>query len=503
MNKRTRASRLGHPFRHWLAARLAMLFCLAWLLTVGPVAAAMTAPLVLGEAGKQTLGGHFSLYLDESGALDLAAVRRADSEGRFKPQHTAAINLGYVRGAGWLRVVLHNPSPIEETRWLKQSFPFQQSSILFLVHADGGVTRMDNGMQVPIAERALPNREILFPLRLEAGETATAYLRLSSNSQTKAHFTLWRPSAYVDANLRATALRYLVLGASLIVAVFSVMAWETRRRPGLLFGAAAAVLTIIFFYALDGLAMDWFPLGPELWPYQLRHLLVFLALACDIAFTSAFLDLPRYFPRLARALRGLALLALLLAAMFPWWLDKQEWLHFTIIFMVATLVGVALFTSWRGIPFARLYLLAWGSIWVGLIVRTLVDFGLLPLLPPEPDPILLGYVACTLTLSVALYLDIRKVRADAEATRYRFLQHQLDEKQRLTDAVAEKTRELREAKALAEEASRAKTTFLSEISHELRAPCTPCWVTRNYLTGRRAARCPASSPSSAAAARKS
>lgn len=461
-------ARTDGPWHGWLAAFLATL--LAFALPAPAGAAADASPIELGDAGRQELAGHYSLFCDATGAMDIAAIRRADGEGLFLAQRSRSANLGYVRGACWIRMLLSNPGRAERMRWLRLEFTMQHAATLFIAHGDSRVERMDNGVRVATAERDLPTRQILFPLRLAAGENARLYLRLSGNSLTKAHLTLWQPAAYIDAELRATALKYLALGASLIVTVFAVLAWETRRRPGLLLGAVANVLAIAILFIVDGMALDWLPASPELWPYRLRDLLIYLMLACDVVFTSAFLDLPRHAPRLARAMRWLALGALLLAARYPFSLGDQEPQHYTLLAYIAALVGVAVFSTWRGIPFARLYLLAWGLLWLGILLRSLVDFGALPQPPMDLDLILLGYIACALTLSLALYLDIHKLRADAEAAHYRLLRHQLDEKQRLAEAVEAQTRDLREAKQLAEEASRAKTTFLSEVSHELRAP---------------------------------
>lgn len=431
---------------------------------------AAVAPLVLDAAGGHPLGGHITVLRDAPGNLDIAAVRQAQAEGRFQLPRSTTPGLGYGPGAWWVYAVLINPGSGPETRWLEHSFPMQHSSVLYLVRADGQIQQMENGIRVPIEARPLPMRQILFPLELAAEESVAIYLRLSGLSLANANFTLWKPAAYVDASRRYLALKYLLMGASLIVVVFALLAWEARKRPGLLYGAAAGVLTVFLLFILDGLAMDWRPIGEELWPYRLRNLVALLTLACDAAFTVAFLDLYRHAPRLARAVNRLALLCVVLALAFTLYIDHPALFHGLLLAILAALLGVGIFAAWRRLPFGRLYLLAWGFVWVGVMLRSLIEFGLFPDLPLLPDLNLMGFAACSLTISIALYLDIRQVRASAETTHQHYLRFQVNEKERLAAAVEARTRELREAKALAEEISQAKTTFLSEVSHELRAP---------------------------------
>lgn len=446
----------------WLRAIFAWFWCAsAWA----------APPLVLNQAGGHALGGHISLYFDASGDLDLPAAQRAWANGRFQVPRSPAPGLGYPeQGAWWVHAVLFNPGKTRDTRWLEHAFPMQHSSILYLVREDGRVERMDNGARVPIQSRPLPTRQILFPLRLDAGEQVHLFLRLSGLSQSNANFTVWQPAAYVDHSRRYMAQKYLAIGASLIVVMFALLAWEARRRPGLLLGAAAGVLTIFFIFQLDGLAMDWFPVGEELWPYRLRNLVMFVTLACDAAFTGAFLDLTRHAPRLARLVNRLAWSCLALGILSMLYLGALFWFHVIILGIVLALVAVGVIAVRRRLPYSRLYLLAWGILWVSVVMRSLIEFGVLYWLPLMPDLITVGFIACSLVISVGLYLDIRSVRSSAESAHQHYLRFQVNEKERLAAAVEARTRELREAKAQAEEASLAKSTFLSEVSHELRSP---------------------------------
>ena len=124
----------------------------------------------------------------------------------------------------------------------------------------------------------------------------------------------------------------------------------------------------------------------------------------------------------------------------------------------------------EGARTARLYLVSWALLWVGVLTRMASGFGLLPLFSLANDMPVLAQLVSSLTLSYAVYQNIRGLMLRNEVAQRRRLRQQRSEGDRLRSAVEQRTRELHAAMALAEQASAAKSGFLSTMAHELRAP---------------------------------
>ncbi|MBL8491478.1 MAG: response regulator, partial [Rhodocyclaceae bacterium] len=369
----------------------------------------------------------------------------------------------------WVRFALTNPEPTPQFRWLRQQWVFQQSVVLFLRAPDGSTTRLANGAEVPLQDRPVRSRLLLFPVALEPGETREFYLRLSGRSATVAKFDLWRPEALLDEDGSETLVEFLASGGCLVVAACGIIAWHLRRRAFMLAVGAGHLMVIAVVILLDGYGAYRLPLDATLWQARALFSAAFLGLFFHAIFARGFLELPRRFPPMARLMTGISGICLAMSVLVLVAFDPRA-TAVVAVMALATMSAVAIRATPGGGATARAYLGAWGLLVGAVMLRALLLLGETPQLPNGNLLPLLGFVASVAVLTYALNLDIKAVRdAIRDAERQR-LADQEGDKERLAAAVAEQTRELREAMAKAEEASSAKSTFLSIVSHELRTP---------------------------------
>lgn len=443
------------------AASLSLLICpLVWAKPALP-------PLIVTNAENYSLDGHLSVFRDPKGGMDLPTIRQ--HEGDFQPSPGNDPAFGYHTGTIWLSFELVNPALSKRQLWLEQSWVFQEHVDLFLLDDAGNVTELRNGAAVRKEERPLPAKAILFPLDLPSGARIKAYLSLRGKASSTVKLKLWQPAAYADAGRQRMAFKYLALGSSFIVVVFSFIAWQARRKPLLLLGGLGELLILPNMMILDGFALGLLPAGAELWQTRASTLLAGLYFTCHTLFARAFFELQTLSPRLDRALLGVAI-AMLLLTLAASILIAPVVIILPILVIMALLTVVALGASRRKIPAAKAYLWSWGFLWLTVAFRLLQLLGWTPFIPAMPDVHVIGIVISGLALAQALFLDAKTMRTLAQDTQEALIRERAAENMRLENAVQAKTQELQEAKEHAEEGSRAKTTFLSMMSHELRAP---------------------------------
>jgi signal transduction histidine kinase len=446
-----------------------LLSVLALLVCCRLAGAASSAPLLLNEEGHQSPGQLLALLEDPEGTMDIEAVRVADLAGGFQTVAAEVPGLGHRPGAIWVRLAISNPMATPQERWLEFARPMHHSCILYRVAADGSVLRLDSGARVPVSQRPLASRNLLFPLSLAAGQVQTIYLRLESRTPTVVDLQLWQPIAYADRLGRFMALKYLGIGSSLILVVYSLLAWQARGKPAMMAAGVAQVLASLAVLVLDGFAADWVPADDAYWQTRLLSTAFFLAFGCHVVFAREFLRLPKRLPRLSRAMLVLAAGCAVVALGSLIWFQPQM-SGMTPIVLAATMMGVALLAMRHERALATTYLAAWGLLWGSLALRNATLLGWLPGLRFMNDLPTVAIAISAIAMSIALHLDIRSARLAGQFARDRLLKLQRNEQERLVSAVESRTRELREAKGRAEEASQAKSDFLSTISHELRTP---------------------------------
>ncbi len=443
------------------------LVVLAWLVAT----AASAQSLELSDAPRQVLAGHLAVLGDSTGNFDVAAVRREDDAGRFRSIPGGGFSLGFPEGAVWIRLSVSNPTAVAQERWLVLDNALLASVELHWQDGSGAATRMVSGATIPVERRPLASGQLLFPLALGAGQAATVYLRVSGPMAAASTMTIWQPVAYAEAEWRLMAFKVLVVvGAVMVVVLVSLFFWQHNKRLAFLSVGIAEVLFGAATFMVDGIAAGWLPASEQFWQGRVTGMLVLLGLFFHVVFARAFLDLPRTAPALSRGMSTLAGLSLV-AAVAQGFTTEMKLLTFQIALAITAVgsVMVAL-AAWRGVRIARLFVLTWLA---RLGVFLLLMAGALAKIPTAVHASILplpSFLIASLVLAYAMYREARLASLATERTHRHLLDLRRTEQERLTMAVESRTRELREAKAQAEEAGKARLAFLSTVSHELRTP---------------------------------
>lgn len=384
--------------RQWLV--LLMLAAAPLLLQAQPL------PLAVGAQDSYDLSRAFTWLEDPAGELKLEDVLQPAVQARFRPvaQKGPGANFGLTRSAIWLRITLAAGTGSPPDWLLELAYPPLDRLELWAPDGAFGYRPQVGGDLLAFADRRVPHRNHVLPVRLAPGATTTLYLRLQSQGTVSAPARLWRPAALWQHDQAAYASLSLYFGLLLGLLLYNLLLFISVRDPAYLIYVAFVAAMGIGQAALTGLG------GQFLWPqwtwWNGVSPPVGLASAAvfGLLFARSFLSSPARMPRLDRLLllQMAGWLAALAAGLtLPY--TVSSWIITVLApLSVATMVVIGVISVRRGYAGARYFFSAWAVLLTGVVALSLHNTGVLPSNWFTSNALLIGSALEMVLLSFAL-----------------------------------------------------------------------------------------------------
>lgn len=455
----------------WLSFLLGLLFWFtgqfAWAVPVDVGHDALT------DAKPLALLPSMSVLEDPAEQLD---VKAAMASPGWKAASGASLNPGYTASSFWLRGTLYNSGEQPVTRWLSVGPARLESVDYFRLGADDGTTQETilSGNRLPLSTRPVAATIPVFPITLAPGERMTFALRVHSRSAIDIDPQLWEPVDFRQQEGRDLVMQAFLIGPSLMLALYAlIQGWSLRDRGFLLLFCWIA-LAVLYNMAIQGYLYRYVLQTGGAWVLRAPATLGGLTTVFYAAATMTFVGLDRV-PAWKWIYR--AVTAFLLAGCV--WTVLGNYREGTIYSnsVVATfnvLWAVSMVDAWRrGLPNARLFLLSFGIVWLVQLLALLEFHGVLnPGWHAHLRLLWLTELATLLMMSALVVHRSREMSAAHAAAQQALLDAKSQQQIKLERAVVERTQALQTALIKADEANRAKTDFLTRVSHDLRTPLT-------------------------------
>ncbi len=396
-----------------------LLLSLLSLLPGAGVLLAAPAPVTIGTGVHRVTPTHIEILTGapEASLEDLASPAFAD---RWRP-------LGESRSIRderqvWLRFAVERSLFVGGSWYLRVRWPVLDEVRLRIWYPDENrwSRPMRAGDAVPVEQRPVASRHLVFPLHLDPGQSAIAYLRVESVEPMVLPLHILDGEALARETEREMALINLFFGGLLVILLYNASLFLFTRDLSYL-------LYVAYLAAIVGYTLSLTGIGPlYLWEASDETGRRFYGLSAALCFLTAnlfarrFLELarhggwPKHLNTLTLAYWGLLVTVLVVYPKAGHYLGVQA------VALLTSLTGllVPLYLWIRGNRSAALFTLAWASLIVFTVMHLLALDGLLPLNGFTLDSQLLGiFIECVL-LSVALAERInreRRERVEAQA----------------------------------------------------------------------------------------
>jgi len=321
-----------------------ILLLLALLGLAGGVRAQQTAPTQPAGLGNIPAEQVESL-LDSEGTLTYDQVSASPWQERFESRRGRGLNFGVTQAAVWLRFRVSNPTQAK-LRWILLADNPRLERVEGYIHAGGYSQRMVSGDGVPFQARALPLREIAFPLILPPGGQALIHLRIQTGATISVPLRMLTPDEFQRESRVSAVLLAGTSGFMSMLFLLTLLAWFRYRTRLMLAFLVMVFIQTMYTLIQDGLTTEYLWPDDPSWTLSFKIMLIPLLGPVALLYCAIALDFRTYAPRFYRPAQGLAALGVP-AALLSFWVPLQ------VMNRTGTLMGGATaLLLMAGIPYA-------------------------------------------------------------------------------------------------------------------------------------------------------
>ncbi|WP_345249442.1 7TM diverse intracellular signaling domain-containing protein [Nibrella saemangeumensis] len=326
-----------------------------------PLAAQPGGKLVYADSQSLLeLGRHVRIYKDPSATLNIDQVRRLP-DSLFEASRQDVLNFGLTRARIWLKVTLQN----QAAEPLYLLFRTQDiNAVDAYITGPAGSSVFHTGTYRPFRNRYFLTNSVV----LKLGDAPTdIYIAVQEGSRFHFPILLGSIQPIVQHQYRETLFNGAILGIMLVMAFINFCIYLMLRDRTYLFYCCYVLTSGLMFMMYEGLTYDLFWRSfPWLNDDRFSFVTRVLTFVFGILFSTRFLHLDQYLPRLNQFFKGVVGLLLVVGFLKIANLSVAETIFYPLtLFGLVSLFTAGVLTFRAGYRPARYYLVGWGLYILG------------------------------------------------------------------------------------------------------------------------------------------
>jgi two-component system, sensor histidine kinase LadS len=444
--------------------------CLALVIGAGFTACTPSRPVVPSESERLYPLNDLEHFIDTTNRLSIQELSAPSSAQLFKRTNSYQ-NADYLPGASyWIRFSLPRPLAMDEFRLIEFYDQTIDSLEVYRVMKDGSMESFRMGDHHPFVQRTYrhKNFEIVVNPQTDAG---TYYFKVRSHAFADIRMAYRTVDRFVYYALNEYFLYGTFYGMILIIALYNFLAYLAIREIKNIFYIFYILSVALYAMSLDGIGFQYLWPGFPQWNDRATGVALYLVIMWAIIFTRRFLSTQTQVPRLDRVLVYLMVVRTLMMVV-AWFFMPQLFAFQNLDIIPLSLIFYTGIHVWRnGYRPARYFVVAYGLLFLGFFIKTLVYFDVLPFTILSHYSLHLSFVLEMLFLTAALGDRIRILKDNRDRALRRIIhQHEVNMQlqtkvnRELEQKVKERTLELDEKNVALEESNQKLVQQAKEIN---------------------------------------
>jgi two-component system, sensor histidine kinase LadS len=395
-------------------------------------------------------------YIDSTNQLTLHEIGSNAFQSKFL-RHSDYQNTDFRPNSSyWIRFPIQL-NTASKKKWLLE---FYDQSIdyldMYIPQKEGGYATFSMGDKLEFEERVFLHKNFETPVDMFADSTVNYYFKVKSHEFADIRIAFRSVNRFIYYALNEYMLYGMFYGMILIIILYNFLVYLAIRERKNIYYIFYILSVGIYAASLDGIGFQYlWPAHPEINTYMVGISLYSL-IVWALIFTRRFLSTKANAPELDKALLGMiiarSVLFFVVLFFFPYFLTYRnlEIIPLSLIFYTAIRVWYGNYKP------ARFFVIAYGILFMGFFLRTLVQFNVLPFTILSHYSLHISFGVEMLFLTFALGDRIRILKDNRDRAMRRII-HQHEVNMQLKDTV---NREL-------ESKVQARTIEINKKNYEL------------------------------------
>jgi two-component system, sensor histidine kinase LadS len=411
------------------------------------------------------------VYVDESNTLTFWEISSNHFSNRFVP-NAAYQNKDFKSNASyWIRLPIRHSTQSSKL-WLLEFYDQTIDHLeAYIPLEDGSFRNVVMGDQKPFHQRLIPHKNFEIPLNMKSDTLLYYYFKVQSHDFADLRIGLRSTNWFVYYALNEYFLFGTFYGMILIISLYNLLVFLAIREIKNIYYIIYLLSVSAYAISLDGIGFQYlWPNHPE-WNDYATGLSLYSVILWSLIFTRRFLRTKAMAPHLDR------LFTVMIVVRSGWFLVALLFLPEYLPYRVPDIIPLSLifYTGiyvWkRGYHPARFFVVAYGVLFAGFFLRTLVYFNVLRFTTLSHYSLHISFVLEMLLLTFALGDRIRILKAMRDRALKRIIQqHEINMRlkdkvnRELEQKVEERTLEIHEKNRQLEESNHKLETQAFEIN---------------------------------------
>ena len=420
-------------------------------------------PDVLGK----DMASSASYLEDPNSELDIRAIL-SGAHGPFKEIERKRKNFGFTASTYWVRFRVINRMGIPQRFLIEASRAITNEVELYRVRGNEAIDSAIAGDHIDLEDRPFTHRKNLFPVKLEQGERATFYLRMTSDGEALMFpLKVWTPRTFNRYERNQRSLLGIFYGVLLFVVLIFTFFYFTLQDRSFLYYTLYVLSFAFLQFALDGLAYRYlFPEDPYLADRAVLTV-SFVTVFMVTLYARTYLRVWEKASKLDRVFQGILIVGVLgfigslfLGPSYRFGIPLVNGLSFGgPLFILACILA---FLKW-GYTVSKWFILAFVLLISGVLLFLVGNMGIVQPNILTINGLKMGSLGEVIFLSFTMVEKYRELQKEKEQERQNSLEH-LQELNRVKDEYNKELEETVEARTAELQDEREK---LAETNQEI------------------------------------